>query len=298
MKKLIIYGLLVFFVSMGGTLYYAVDMMGDDTINITTIAIASLILILAIGSSLKYTYQIKYEKAEGELYPESWDDIQKYDNDIPKIWGYSFLASIVFVLWYILIGYPTNSFSQIGQYNEEVLEYNEKWEKKWESIKDDKEALNKMGKSLFLNECAVCHGILADGLNGASRDLVYWGSEKHVEDVIINGSSGSYAMEMPAGMAMGEDAKAISAYVVSEFFEKKEITNEHLIPQGKELYASCAGCHGMDGNGIEGVAPSLRALTTSTLNTGRKGKIGIMPAFGRLNPIQKDALNTYIKNLK
>ena len=297
MKKLTIYGILVGLITMGGTLFYAIDMMGDDMINIITIAIASLIMILSIGSTLQYVHQIKYKKSEGELAPASWDDIRKYTNDIPKIWGYSFLASIVFVLWYILIAYPLNSFSQIGQYNEEVLEYNAKYEKKWENIKDDKQALNKMGKSLFLNKCAACHGILADGLNGASRDLVYWMSEKHVEDVIVNGSKGSFAVEMPAGMAVGEDAKAISAYVVSEFFGKEEIKNAHLISQGKELYVSCAGCHGMDGNGVEGLAPSLRALTTSALNTGRKGDIGVMPMFNDLNAIQKDALNNYIQSL-
>lgn len=300
MKKLIIEGILTFIIIMGITLFYAFDMMGDDIVSISTLIIGSLILILAIGSSLYYAHQIKNTKATGKLFPNVWDDdIRKYDNPIPKVWGVSFLLSIAFVMYYILIAYPTNSFSQIGQYNEEVLEYNEKFAKKWASIKTDKEALGKMGESLFLNKCAVCHGVLADGLNKKSQDLVYWGSEEHIESVIKNGSKGSgFSMEMPPLMAMGEDAKAIASYVSSEFFENKNIKHKDLVQKGKSLFVTCAGCHGADGNGIMGVAPSLRKLVTSVLNTGRSGMIGTMPKFNNLNDIQKDALNTYIHSLK
>jgi cytochrome c oxidase cbb3-type subunit 3 len=284
---------------MGITFFYAFDMMGDDVVNISTLAIGSLILILSIGSSLHYAHQIKNTKATGDLFPMIWDGIREYDNPIPTVWGISFLLSMVFAMYYILVGYPTNSFSQIGQYNEEVLEYNAKFDKKWASIKNDKEELVKMGESLYLNQCAVCHGVLADGLDGKSQDLIYWGSEKHIESVILNGSKGSgFATEMPPLMAMGEDAKAISSYVSSEFFKNENIRHKDLVEKGKSLYVTCAGCHGVEGNGIIGVAPSLRKLTTSVLNTGRSGTIGMMPKFSNLNDIQKDALNTYIYSLK
>ena len=67
-------------------------------------------------------------------------------------------------------------------------------------------------------------------------------------------------------------------------------------------YGVCAGCHGADGNGIEYVAPNIRAyddaLVTAVLKDGKKSNIGIMPSFdGRLNETQQKALAAYLRSL-
>ena len=300
MKKLAFWHILVGLITMGITFYYTIDIVDGDFINIITLIIGSLILILTIGSTLHYTNQIKNTKEEGKLFPYSWDGIGKYDNPIPKGWAISFLASMVFVMYYILIAYPTWSFSQIGQYNEEVLAYNDRYEKKWKNIANDKEELIKMGESIFLVQCSTCHGVLSDGLNGKSRDLVKWSSEDFITHVILNGASGNlaYSGGMPGGMAGAEDAKAISAYVASEFMANHSTKNPALVTKGKEAYGvSCSGCHGMDGKGMEYVAPSLHSLVVDVLNNGKKGAIGSMPAFTNFNSIQKKALNSYIYSL-
>ena len=56
------------------------------------------------------------------------------------------------MFWYFTVGYPINGFSQIGQWNEETLEYNAKFEKKWENPSE--KTLKAMGQSLFLVQCA------------------------------------------------------------------------------------------------------------------------------------------------
>jgi len=296
MKKLIIYGVSLSLILMGITLYYTGDMVGDSFINTATIVFAVIILVASFGVALKYTNQIKNDKAEGELAPEEWDGIKEYLNRPPKGWMISFILVIVFAFGYFFIGNPTYSFSQIGQYNEEVLAYNKKFEQKFADIKNNKEELHNMGESIYVVQCAICHGVLADGQNGKARDLTTWGSVKHIEGVIANGSTGSMGT-MPPGMANGETAKAIANYVSKEFFGNKKV-DESLVEAGKAGFAVCASCHGADGNGIASVAPSLRHLVASTLNTGRKGKIGIMPSFKQFSDTEKAALNEYIYNLK
>jgi cytochrome c oxidase cbb3-type subunit 3 len=71
---------------------------------------------------------------------------------------------------------------------------------------------------------------------------------------------------------------------------------------GAEAFAGvCASCHGADGMGMEYVAPSIAAfnptLVTNVLNHGKKGVIGTMPAFERLNAKQKEAVGAYITSL-
>ena len=47
----------------------------------------------------------------------------------------------------MLFGYPTNSFSQIGQWNEENIAYNKKFEAKWKN--PSKETLEAIGQSTY-----------------------------------------------------------------------------------------------------------------------------------------------------
>lgn len=300
MKKLVIYNILIGLVTMGIIFYYVYDIIGDDYINIITLFIAILILALTSGASLKYISQIKNEKSEGELAPQIWDGIRKYNNEIPKVWGISFIASIVFVFYYILIGYPTWSFSQIGQYNEEAIAHNEFYAKKHKLIENNEEELIRMGQGVYLVNCSMCHGILADGLNGLSEDLMKWSSEEHIEYTILNGASGSgYAIPaMPANLVDTKVAKEISAYVSSTFTANKSTKHPELVQNGKQAYEqSCASCHGMDGKGVPSLAPSMTTLVSDVLDKGKKGAIGVMPAFKNFSKIEKNALNLYIYNL-
>ncbi len=72
--------------------------------------------------------------------------------------------------------------------------------------------------------------------------------------------------------------------------------------EGSDIFAgTCSACHGVDGNGMDFVAPSIASfnskLVTNVLNHGKKGAIGKMPAFDRLNAKQKEAVGAYITSL-
>ena len=110
--------------------------------------------------------------------------------------------------------------------------------------------------------------------------------------------------EMPGGMVDPDGAKAVAAYVAKELSGIKSTKNENLVETGKELYATCAACHGEDGKGMEGNAPDLTKYGTlefvvDVLNRGKAGNIGVMPNFndGRLNPTQQKAVSEYVNSL-
>ena len=247
---------------------------------------------------------MKVAKEGGELSEHSWDGIGEYKNPLPLGWAVVYVLVIVWALWYMLAGYPLNSYSQIGEYNEEVAAANAKFEKNFAN--PDAKTLHAMGESVFLVQCSACHGITGDGINGRAADLSKWGSEEGIYDTIINGSKGlEYPMgEMPAGMADEEGAKAIAAYIAKEISGIKKTKNENLVASGKELFATCAACHGEDGKGMEGMSPDLSKYGTASfvedvLQRGKKGTIGTMPKFndGRLNALQQKAVGEYVISL-
>ena len=277
--------------------------LGDD-VNLLALVGAVAIFALTAFVTGKYVKQMKIAKEGGELSEHSWDGIGEYKNPLPLGWAVVYVLVIVWALWYMLAGYPLNSYSQIGEYNEEVAAANAKFEKSFAN--PDAKTLHAMGESLFLVQCSACHGITGDGINGKAADLAVWGSEEGIYSAIINGSKGlEYPMgEMPAGMADEEGAKAIAAYIAKEISGIKKTKNENLVASGKELFAACASCHGEDGKGMEGMSPDLSKYGTASfvedvLQRGKKGAIGAMPKFndGRLNALQQKAVGEYVISL-
>ncbi|OUR71735.1 cytochrome C oxidase Cbb3 [Arcobacter sp. 31_11_sub10_T18] len=269
----------------------------DDDVNQLSLLGAVLIILISTVVVRKYIKQMKTDKSTGELIDKSWDGIREYNNELPIGWAVSFLVLIAWAFWYFFIGYPVNSFSQIGQWNEEVSQKNAQFAKKWEN--PDKETLMGMGEGIFLVQCAPCHGITGDGIDGKATDFSQWGTVAGIENSIINGSKGlQYPLgDMPGGLLQDKaEIKAVSKYIMNG------LKNE---PKGKEVYEMmCASCHGMDGKGMDGLSPNLATYGTSVfvkdvLSRGKKGHLGDMPKFedGRLSDIQKEAVGHYILSL-
>lgn len=275
----------------------------DDSVNALSLLGAVVILILTVLIAGKYIKQMRDDTASGELAEENWDGIGEYKNNVPIGWSLSILATMIWAAWYMLAGYPVNAYSQLGEWNEDTQAHNAKFESKWANA--DEETLTAMGESIFLVQCAPCHGTTAEGMGGKAQNLVEWGHEEGIVNTVVNGGKGlNYPLgEMPAGMLDAESAKAVAAYVMAEISEKKSTKYPELVESGKALFATCAGCHGEDGMGMAGMAPDLSKYGTTTmvseaLNKGKKGHIGMMPSFkGRLSNIQYEAVGTYILSI-
>ena len=294
MSKLMMQALAFAAVLIAATVVVVKQMNIDlsDPINAITMIGAVAIAVLTFGVAAKYINQMKTDKAEGELAEENWDGIGEYLNELPAGWAYSFLGTIIWAVWYWFAGYPLNAYSQIGEYNEEVKAYNAKFEEMHKNA--DAATLEQMGESIFLVQCAPCHGETGDGLSGKAQDFSKRMSKEQVLAVIKNGSNQlGYAMgAMPGGMAQGADAEAVAEYIAGG-----------MKGEQPAAFGVCAGCHGADGKGNGGTAPNLAAydatLVEHVLEHGKKGAIGIMPSFkGRLTPVQQKALATYIGTLK
>jgi len=139
------------------------------------------------------------------------------------------------------------------------------------------------------NGCKSCHAIDTDkilvGPSLKTRRL----TKAQVLDVIKNGQDKlGYAMgAMPAGMATGTDAVEIATYVASGMKGTKPAS-----------FATCAGCHGEDGKGQYGTAPSLVTydvdLLRNVLKHGKKGMIGRMPEFPYVTDKEAAAIAEYL----
>lgn len=276
----------------------------NDNVNVLSLLGAAAILILTIFVVGKYIRQMKTDKSSGELAKENWDGIGEYKNVPPIGWALSFVGVIVWGLWYFLAGYPLASYSQIGEYNEEVKSYNTHFESKFAN--PDNATLMGMGEGVFLVQCAPCHGVTGDGMNGKAMNLTKFGNEAAIVATILGGAKGSnYPLgEMPAGLLDAESAKAVAAYVMQEVSVVKKSSNPALVESGKALWATCAACHGDDGKGMAGSAPDLSVygnakFVVNVLGLGKKGTIGNMPQFndGRLTNVQKTAVGTYVSSL-
>lgn len=276
----------------------------NDNVNLLALIGAAAIIIISVFVIGKYLRQMQNDKSGGELAKDNWDGIGEYKNPLPIGWALSFVGVIVWGLWYFLAGYPLNSYSQIGEYNEEVKSYNAKFESKFSN--PDNATLMGMGEGVFLVQCAPCHGVAGDGMNGKAANLSKWGNEEAVVSAILNGVKGSgYPLgEMPAGLLDKDSATAVAAFMMQEITGVKKTKNPALVESGRALWATCSACHGEDGKGMAGSAADISkygdaSFVVNVFGMGKKGAIGNMPAFndGRLTNVQKLAVGTYVHSL-
>jgi len=314
MKSMVIGGIILIVALMTGTYFMAGDSfaLGEDYINDLTMLGGVAIIGITTFVALKYVNQIKNDTATGELAEEKWDGIGEYKNNIPVGWGMLFIATMVWQLWYFFIGYPTSQFSQIGQYNEETLEYNAKFESKWENITEQE--LSGMGQSVFLVQCAPCHGVDGEGIGGKAHNFTKRMSVEQVKNVVNQGSlalgsnpAGNLGYAL--GMMPGKEAliNVNTGMPISD--SEIEVVSNYVANgmkdtgAGADIFAGvCSSCHGVDGKGMGGMSPNLveydDALVINVLKHGKKGIIGAMPNFeGRLTETQDKAVATYLRSI-
>lgn len=290
--------LLLTYLSVGGSK----GGLNDDIVNMLAITGAVALVIITVFVVIKYVRQMQVDSASGELVDENWDGIGEYKNSVPTGWAVMFLLLIVWGMWYFTIGYPVNAYSQIGEYNEDVAVHNTKFEAQYKEISGDR--LVEMGESVFLAECKVCHGINADGIDGKAANLNRRIDAASVKHVLEKGSNNKLmGMEMPmpdrnglfntntGALITDAEIDVVSAYVANG-----------MSGDGADIFAgACSMCHGADGKGMEFVAPNIAAfspaLVSTVLTHGKKGAIGVMPKFDRLNDKQKEAVGAYVTSI-
>jgi cytochrome c oxidase cbb3-type subunit 3 len=296
MNKLVIGGIVFTIALLGGTLLVTGGDIGSDMVNWLSLLGAAVLVIATIFVVLKYVRQMQYDTATGELAAESWDGIGEYKNELPFGWAIIFLILNIWAIWYWLFGYPVNAYSQIGEYNQEVAAYNANFESTFAGLTDSDYI--DMGQSIFIVQCAPCHGLKADGIEGKAANLNSRISKETVAHMIKNGGN-NMKTDFPGGMPGGmlsdpAQVEAVADYVAGGF------KSGHA---GAQYYAmgGCNGCHGDNGEGFAGVGPNIASFdvptVTSVLKDGKKGHIGAMPKFDNLTEVQTKAVAAYVASL-
>lgn len=302
MKKLIIGGVL-FILALLIAVYVNIsgDISKGGMVN-TYAAIAAVIIVsVSVAVVLKYVNQMQNDAASGEDSGHEWDGIREYKNPLPTGWAVMFIILIAWFIYYLLVKYPVGSYSQIGEYNEEVAAHKAKFEKTWANL--DAEKLTEMGESVFLVNCAPCHGALGDGMSGKAENLTKRSFTKsYVKQVATTGSSQLGFGFMPDRNGLF-NANTGAPITDAEIDAVASYVSNGFTGEGSDVFAgTCSSCHG-DGSGIPFVGPNLKAynveLVTALLTNGsKKGEIGMMPAFkGRLTDTQIKAAATYVENI-
>jgi cytochrome c oxidase cbb3-type subunit 3 len=305
MNKLVLFGIIFTIAMLAGT-WIAVEKMaggaGSDIVNLLALAGAAVLVIATVFVVIKYVRQMQTDTATGELADENWDGIGEYKNELPFGWAIIFLVLNIWSIWYYLMGYPLNAYSQIGEYNEEVAAHDAKFEAKYADM--DQETLVEMGNSIFIVQCAPCHGLTADGIDGKAADLNQRLEANSVAYVVEHGSNNKLmGMEMPMPDRNGLFNANTGALITdAEIATVSQYVANGMKGEGSDIFAgTCAACHGEDGKGMEFVAPSIAtfspALVKNVLVNGKKGAIGVMPAFTNLTDVQENALGAYVTSL-
>jgi len=249
-----------------------------------------------------------------------WDqDLTELNNPLPRWWLWLFLLTVVFGLAYFVM-YPA-----MGNY-QGTLKWTSRAEHAAESrlnaqrieqalapfsarsvaeLSTDAKALN-VGRNLFLNNCATCHGSDAGGAPGfpnlTDKDWLYGGDADTLVATIGGGRTG---IMPPWGEALGSSGvENVLAYVLSLSGRKLEAGDANA---GREKYQQlCVACHGPDAHGNPALgAPNLTDGTwlhggslAAVRETIEKGRTGTMPAHTpRLGETRVKLLAAYVLSL-
>jgi cytochrome c oxidase cbb3-type subunit 3 len=270
-----------------------------------------------------------------ETVGHEWDGIEELDTPMPRWWLWSFYASIVFALGYV-VAYPAIPMLQKG--TEGVLGWTSRGQLAKEMRREDSrmaptlDAIARVpiedlpdnpalmraavagGRAAFKVNCVQCHGAGAAGSQGYPNlnddDWLWGGDLKAIEYSITHGvrqpgEQQTRVSQMPAfgrdGILTGEQIDQIAGHVLSLSGKARDNA------AGAKLFAdNCAVCHGPDGTGNRQVgAPNLGDAIW--LYNGTRDGIaaqianphhGAMPAWGgRLDPVTIKMLAAYVHSL-
>jgi len=241
-----------------------------------------------------------------------WDeDLREYNNPLPRWWLWLFVLSVIFAVAYAVL-YPTlgNSkgalgWTQIKQWEQMQAEQEKQAQvilakfadRDPDDLADDEQAVA-IGRNLFANNCAACHG--SDGRGGSGfpnltdGDWLWGGEPELIQTSIAYGRMGVMAAWAEVLGDQGLDDAA--AYVMSLSGRKAPKGD---VAAGQQHFANfCAACHGADAKGMTAIgAPNL--TDNIWLHGGSMEAIRYTIANGRQNvmPAQEQLGDTRIRLL-
>jgi cytochrome c oxidase cbb3-type subunit III len=283
-----------------------------------------VLTVLNIGGALWLLWWTRRSPDEGKGAVETtghvWDeDLRELNNPLPRWWLWLFIASVAFGGVYLAL-YPglgsnqgTLGWTSAKEHDAAALANAARIEKTLApyatrsvaELGSDTAALT-IGRNLFLNNCATCHGSDAGGAPGfpnlTDKDWLWGGSPDTVVATISNGRMGM----MPAwGEALGDrGVEDMLAYVYS--LQGRQLAAGDKSAGQQKFGELCVACHGADARGkqemgtpdlTDGVWLHGGALVTvrDTISHGRTGTMP--PHLDRLGETRIKLLAAYVLSL-
>lgn len=249
-----------------------------------------------------------------------WDeDLRELNNPLPRWWLWLFIITVIFGLVYLVL-YPglgtyrgTLHWSSSAEHAEQSKANAARIEtalapfsaRSVSELSTDAAALN-VGRNLFLNNCAACHGSDGGGAPGfpnlTDKDWLWGGDPDTILATISNGRTG---VMPPWGEVLGpRGVEDVLSYVLGLSGRKLEAGDAQA--GGRKFAEICAACHGADAHGNPALgAPNLTdgiwlhgGSLAAVRETIQKGRTGIMPAqAARLGETRVKLLAAYVLSL-
>jgi cytochrome c oxidase cbb3-type subunit 3 len=299
--------------------------MSDFTSNFWSVYVAGITLAGIVGCLLLLWISgtTQATTAQDNSTGHVWDgDLREMNNPLPRWWVGMFIITCIFGLVYLAVypglgsfgGVLSKKWTSTSQFEAEVAKGNAEIapiyagfaNKSIPELSKDLKAKD-IGQSLFMNNCAQCHGSDAGGAPGfpnlTDKQWNWGGTPEAILETITNGRT---AVMTPMAEALGtpEDAGNVANYVLSLSNAKHDPAKANL---GREKFELCAACHGPDGKGnqllgsanlVAGVFTHGRVDEAHVLEMINGGKIGVMPAWEeKFTPAQLKVLAAYVWGL-
>ncbi len=231
-----------------------------------------------------------------------WDgDIEELNHPLPRWWLWMFVLTIVFGVGY-LVFYPglgnvagRLGWTSPGEVERTLADTNARLESLYARFRDRPledlaadPAATKVGRNVFANHCAACHGSDARGADGypnlVDDDWLYGGDPQTVLASILHGRNGM--MPPMAATLPGNGIDEVANHVLALSGQPHDT---RLAAAGKPKFETiCAACHGVAGKGNPALgAPNLTDEVwlhgrgdLATIRTAiTQGRRGTMPAW-------------------
>ena len=274
------------------------------------IALAALNLV-GVSWLLWWTAKRRPGDPKPEETSHYWDgDITEYNKPMPRWWIQGFYLGIVFGIGYLIWYGGLGDFPGVSGWSSQEEHARDKMardatlaetfrpydDKAVDVLAGDPVAVT-LGRSIFANTCATCHGSSAQGAIGypnLTDDIWHWGGEPQtILDTILDGREGIMPEwgKVLTGMGGDNAVDYVIAYVRTLASGDPSVRNDFMAARGKKLYDGvCVACHGVEGKGNQALgAPDLTDSywmygdsKESLYQTIAHGRHGVMPAHREL----------------